>query len=180
MATEAPAIDPRYPIGKLERQTVLSPEERRVAIEQIAQTPGMLSAAVAGLTPEQLDTPYRDGGWTVRQLVHHVADSHMNAFIRFKLALTEQEPTIKPYDEKLWAELADSDAPVEVSLALLAALHQRWVPLLRGMKPEDFARTLRHPEMGTLTLDGTLGIYSWHGRHHLAHATSLRARKGWN
>jgi len=180
MATEAQALDPRYPIGKLERVSALSPDERRIAIEHIAQTPGLLSAAVSGLTPEQLDAPYRDGGWTVRQLVHHVADSHMNAYVRFKLALTELDPTIKPYDQKLWAELPDSQAPIEVSLALLAALHQRWVPLLRAMKPEDFARTLRHPEMGPVTLDGNLRIYSWHGRHHTAHVTSLRARKGWN
>jgi uncharacterized damage-inducible protein DinB len=180
MATEAHALDPRYPIGKLERVSALSPDERRIAIEQIAQAPGLLSAAVAGLTPEQLDTPYRDGGWTVRQVVHHIADSHMNAYVRFKLALTEQEPTIKRYDEKLWAELPDSKAPVEISLALLTALHQRWVPLLRAMKPEDFARTLRHSEMGLVTLDGNLRIYSWHGRHHTAHVTSLRARKGWN
>jgi len=180
MATEAAALDLKHPIGKLERKSAHSADERRIAIEHIAQTPGLLSAAVAGLTPEQLDTPYRDGGWTVRQLVHHVADSHMNAYIRFKLALTEQEPTIKPYDQGLWAEMADSKTPVEVSLALLAALHQRWVPLLRGMKAEDFARTIRHPEMGTVTLDGNLGIYSWHGRHHVAHVTALRARKGWN
>jgi DinB superfamily len=180
MATEAQALDPRYPIGKLERVSTLSPDERRIAIEHIAQTPGLFSAAVAGLTPAQLDTPYRDGGWTVRQLVHHLADSHMNAYVRFKLALTEHDPTIKPYDEKLWAELPDSKAPIEISLALLAALHQRWVPLLRGMKPEDFARTLRHPEMGPITLDGNLRIYSWHGRHHTAHVTSLRAHKGWN
>jgi DinB family protein len=180
MAVEAAAVDLRYPIGKLERVSVLTPEERRIAIEQIAQTPGLLAAAVAGLTAEQLDTPYRDGGWTVRQLVHHLADSHMNAYVRFKLALTEQEPTIKPYDEKLWAETPDSKAPVEISIALLTALHQRWVPLLRGMKPEGFARTLRHPEIGIVTLDGNLRIYSWHGRHHVAHVTALRARKGWN
>ena len=117
MATEAAALDLKHPIGKLERKSALTPEERRIAIEHIAQTPGLLSAAVAGLTPEQLDTPYRDGGWTVRQLVHHVADSHMNAYIRFKLALTEQEPTIKPYDQGLWAEMADSKAPVEVSVS---------------------------------------------------------------
>jgi hypothetical protein len=181
VASEAAAIDLRYPIGKLERVSSLTPDERRVAIEQIAQTPGLLSAAVAGLTAQQLDTPYRDGGWTVRQVVHHIADSHMNAYVRFKLALTEQEPTIKPYDEKLWAALPDATAPIEISLALLAALHQRWVPLLRSMKPEDFARTLRHPEMNaTITLDGNLRIYSWHGRHHVAHITALRERKGWN
>jgi hypothetical protein len=179
VATEAQAIDLRYPIGKLNRVSTLSPEERRIAIEHIAQAPGLLNAAVAGLTAAQLDTPYRDGGWTVRQLVHHVADSHMNAYVRFKLALTESEPTIKPYEEALWAELPDSKLPIEISIALITALHQRWVPLLRGMKPEDFARTLRHPELGLVTLDGSLGIYSWHGRHHTAHVTALRARKGW-
>lgn len=180
MATEAQAIDLRYPIGKVKRVSTLSPDERRVAIENIAQTPARLSDAVAGLTQEQLDTPYRDGGWTVRQLVHHVADSHMNAYIRFKLALTENEPTIKPYDEAAWAELADSKMPIAISMSLLVALHERWVAILRAMKPEDFARTLRHPELGLVTLDGNLGIYSWHGRHHTAHVTALRARKGWN
>jgi hypothetical protein len=180
MVPEAAAVDLRYPIGKLERVSVLSPEERRTAIDQISRTPGLLNAAVAGLTPEQLDTPYRDGGWTVRQVVHHLADSHMNAYVRFKLALTEEEPTIKPYNEKLWAMLADSQAPVEVSLTLLAALHLRWGAVLLSMKPEDFARTLRHPEMGEVTLDGNLRIYSWHGRHHVAHITALRAREGWN
>jgi DinB superfamily len=180
MSAEAAAADLRYPIGKLERVSSLTPTERRVAIDQIAQTPGFLNAAVAGLTAEQLDTPYRDGGWTVRQVVHHVADSHMNAYVRFKLALTEDEPTIKPYNEKLWAMLPDSQAPVEVSLALLNALHLRWGAVLLSMKPEDFARTLRHPEMGLVTLDGNLRIYSWHGRHHVAHITALRAREGWN
>ncbi|MGB6429781.1 MAG: putative metal-dependent hydrolase [Candidatus Acidiferrales bacterium] len=180
MPTEAAAPDLRYPIGKLERKSALSPDERRNAIEQIAETPALLSDAVAGLTQAQLDTPYREGGWTVRQLVHHVADSHMNAFVRFKLALTEQDPTIKPYHQELWAELHDSKLPIEISMSLLIALHQRWVDLLRAMKPEDFARTIRHPEMGQVTLDGNVAIYSWHGRHHVAHVTALRKRKGWN
>ena len=180
MATEAQTVDLRYPIGKLQRVSTLTPEERRIAIEHIAQAPGLLSAAVAGLTQTQLDTPYREGGWTVRQLVHHVADSHLNAYVRFKLALTENEPTIKPYEQQLWADLPDSAGPVEVSIALLTALHQRWVPLLRSMKPADFARSFRHPELGLVTLDGNVAIYSWHGRHHTAHVTALRARKGWN
>jgi uncharacterized damage-inducible protein DinB len=181
MATEDAAVDLRYPIGKLVRKAVLTPDERRIGIEQIAETPGRLSVAVAGLTPAQLDTPYREGGWTVRQVVHHLADSHMNAFVRFKLALTEQEPTIKPYEQELWAALPDgAQPPVEVSLALLTALHQRWVVLLQSMKPADFARTFQHPEMGIVTLDGNVCIYSWHGRHHVAHITSLRERMGWN
>ncbi|MGC1187372.1 MAG: bacillithiol transferase BstA [Candidatus Acidiferrales bacterium] len=180
MPVDSAAGDLRYPIGKLERVSTLTPEERRIAIDQISQTPGFLSAAVDGLAPEQLDTPYRDGGWTVRQVVHHLADSHMNAYVRFKLALTEDDPTIKPYKENLWAMLADSQAPVEVSLTLLAALHLRWGAVLLSMKPEDFARKLRHPEMGEITLDGNLRIYSWHGHHHVAHITALRARKGWN
>jgi hypothetical protein len=180
MANEAPAVDLRYPIGKLKRTSVLTPEERRIAIEQIAEAPGRLSIAVAGLTPAQLDTPYREGGWTVRQLVHHLADSHMNSFVRFKLAMTEQEPTIKPYQQDLWAGLPDSQLPIEISLSLLTALHQRWVALLQSMKPADFARTLRHPEMGVVTLDGNLGMYAWHCRHHVAHITALRERMGWN
>ncbi len=135
---------------------------------------------MAGLSPEQLDTPYRPGGWTVRQVVHHVPDSHINSYIRFKLALTEPEPTIKPYDEALWAELADTPAtPVEVSLTLLDSLHGRWVPLLRSLSGADFARQFRHPELGMVRLDGNLALYAWHGRHHVAHITSLRERMGW-
>ncbi|HYB61551.1 MAG TPA: putative metal-dependent hydrolase [Methylomirabilota bacterium] len=180
MANEAAAVDLQYPIGKLVRKSVLTPEERRIAIEQIAEAPGRLCIAVAGLTPAQLDTPYREGGWTVRQVVHHLADSHLNSFVRFKLALTEQEPTIKPYDQDLWARLPDSELPIEISLSLLTALHQRWVALLQSMKPADFARRLRHPEMGVVTLDGNVGMYSWHCRHHVAHITALRQRMGWN
>jgi hypothetical protein len=180
MANEGAAVDLRFPIGKADRKAVLTPEERRVRIEQIAETPGRLSVAVAGLTPAQLDTPYREGGWTVRQVVHHLADSHMNSFVRFKLALTEKEPTIKPYEQDLWAGLADSALPIEISLSLLTALHQRWVIVLQNMKPGDFARTLSHPEQGLITLDQNLCIYAWHGRHHVAHVTALRERKGWN
>jgi hypothetical protein len=180
MANEGTAVDLRFPIGKADRKPVLTPEERRVRIEQIAETPGRLSVAVAGLSAAQLDTPYREGGWTVRQVVHHLADSHMNSFVRFKLALTEKEPTIKPYEQDLWAGLADSALPIEISLSLLTALHQRWVVLLHNMKPADFARTLRHPEQGLVTLDQNLCIYAWHGRHHVAHVTALRERKGWN
>jgi hypothetical protein len=173
-------MDPRYPIGKFEWKPSLSEEERRRGIEEIEKTPAKFRTAVERLTPRQLDTPYRDGGWTVRQLIHHLADSHLNSYVRFKLALTEEQPTIKGYDEKLWAELPDTrDTPVETSLALLEALHQRWVVLLRSMKPADFARAFRHPERGPVSLDTAVAMYAWHGRHHTAHVTALRERMGW-
>jgi uncharacterized damage-inducible protein DinB len=173
-------MDPRYPVGKNELKTILTVEERNSAIEEIAGLPARLRTAVSGLTREQMETPYRPGGWTVRQVVHHIPDSHMHAFLRFKLALTEDEPTIKPYDQARTAELPDSrDLPAEVSLALLDALHQRWASLLRGMRPEEFARRLNHPERGVMSLDGLVGDYAWHGRHHVAHITSLRERMGW-
>ena len=172
--------DPRYPIGRYERRDVLTPEERAAMIEQIAAAPRKMRDAVAGLTPRQLETPYREGGWTLRQVVHHVPDSHMNSYVRFKLALTEQTPTIRPYDEARWAELADSvDTPPATSMALLESLHDRWVRLLRSMSAEDFQRTLNHPENGLMTLDAMLALYAWHGRHHVAHITSTRARNGW-
>ena len=172
--------DLRFPIGACPRDPDLTAEKRRLWTQQIAETPHQLRAAVAGLGDEQLDTPYRDGGWTVRQLVHHVPDSHLNAYTRFRLALTEPEPTIKPYDQEAWAELADSrSAPVEPSLLLLEALHQRWVALLESLSDGDFARRFRHPEIGVVTLGEVLGIYAWHGRHHVAHATGLRQRNGW-
>ena len=140
-----------------------------------------MRAAVAGLTPERFDTPYRPGGWTVRQVVHHVPDSHMNAYVRFKLALTEDEPTIKPYEEAAWAELADSaSTPADVSLTLLETLHDRWVRLLRSMTEADFARKFRHPQLGVVPLDKNLALYAWHGKHHVAHITSLRQRMGWS
>jgi hypothetical protein len=140
-----------------------------------------MRAAVAGLTPERFDTPYRPGGWSVRQVVHHVPDSHMNAYVRFKLALTENEPTIKPYEEAAWAELADSaSTPVDVSLTLLETLHDRWVRLLRSMTEADFARKFRHPQLGVVPLDKNLALYAWHGKHHVAHITSLRQRMGWS
>jgi uncharacterized damage-inducible protein DinB len=171
--------DLRFPIGKFQRADNLTSDQRRQFIDAIAETPARLEAAVAGLKPEQIDTPYRPGGWTVRQLAHHIPDSHMNAYIRFKLALTENEPTIKPYDEKQWAELADSKAAIEPSLALLENLHARWVALLRPLTPADWAKTFRHPERGTMSLDETLALYAWHGRHHVAHITSLRERENW-
>jgi hypothetical protein len=173
-------MDLRYPIGKYEPKTALTPAERADAIAQIAAAPKRLRDAVAGLSQQQFDTPYRPDGWTVRQVVHHVPDSHMNAYVRFKLALTENDPTIKPYEEALWANLQDSrDTPVEISLTLLEALHHRWGVLLRSLRPEDFSRRLRHPEIGMMTLDSMVGMYAWHGRHHVAHITSLRDREGW-
>lgn len=174
------ATDLRYPIGKPERAASLSPEARRAGIDAIAELPARLRAAVAGLGDAQLDTPYRDGGWTVRQLVHHVADSHMHAAGRTRYALAEENPTIKAYDEAAWAELPDMRAmSPDVSLALLDALHQRWVYLLRAMPPESFARTIQHPENGPMTIDTMVNVYSWHGRHHTAHVTALRERMGW-
>ncbi len=172
--------DLRYPIGEFSYPGEETADERRRAIDEIEATPVRLRAAVQGLSPQQLDTPYRPGGWTVRQVVHHVPDSHLNAYTRFKLALTEDEPTIKPYDEARWAELADvRTAPLGVSFRLLEALHQRWVLLLRSLRPEDFRRTLRHPQQGVMTLEQMLCYYAWHGRHHVAHITSLRERMGW-
>jgi uncharacterized damage-inducible protein DinB len=180
-AERAPdAPDLRYPIGRFRRPDALGDAERRRAIDAIAAAPAQLRAAVAGLSDAQLDTPYRPGGWTVRQLVHHVPDSHLNAYVRFKLALTEDEPTIKPYDEARWAELDDSrQTPIETSLVVLERLHERWVILLRALPPESFERRLHHPETGTQRLDQLLALYAWHGRHHVAHVTALRERMGW-
>ena len=169
----------RYPTGRFQRPTgPLTGDQRRAMIDIIARTPADLRAAVQGLSPTQLDTPYRPDGWTVRQVVHHVPDSHMNAFIRFKLGLTEDVPTIKPYDEASWATLADvRDTPIETSLELLASLHDRWVRLLRAMQPADFARRINHPEWeAPLSLDALLALYAWHGPHHIGHVTSVRER----
>src|SRR5712671_46218 len=172
--------DPRYPIGKFSFDGMLTPQQKTQHLNDIEQTPARLRSAVRGLSDEQLNTPYRDGGWTVRQLTHHVPDSHMNAYIRLRLALTEQEPTIKPYEEARWAELEDAkSAPVEVSLTLLDSLHERWVRLLRSLKQEDYERTFRHPEHGVRTVDWLLFLYAWHGRHHTAHIAELRKAKGW-
>ncbi|HWR36427.1 MAG TPA: bacillithiol transferase BstA [Clostridia bacterium] len=174
-----PTTDARYPIGKFTWAGPNTESDRKCYIDQIEQAPVQLRAAVFGLTDQQLDTPYREGGWTVRQVVHHVADSHMNAYIRFKLALTENEPTVKPYDEKAWAEQPDSKLPVEVSLQLFDRLHQRFTTILRSMKPADFDRKLRHPELGEVVLDRYVAMYAWHGKHHVAHITELRNRMGW-
>jgi hypothetical protein len=172
--------DPRYPIGKFHFEGPPSQDQRAKLVADIEQTPAAMRAAIAGLSSQQLDTPYRDGGWTVRQVVHHVPDSHMNAYVRFKLALTEEEPTIKPYAEDRWAELADTQStPIEVSLALLESLHTRWVDLLRSLHSEDWKRTFRHPELGLVPLEKNLALYSWHGKHHVAHITELRKRMSW-
>jgi hypothetical protein len=176
--------DLRYPIGKFEWTQPASEEqstnERAHSIDVLSKLPGQMRAALLDLGPEQLDTPYRPDGWTVRQVTHHVPESHMNAYIRFKLALTEKQPQIKPYDEAEWAKLPDVRiTPVEVSLQLLAALHSRWVDVLQTMRPSDFGRTLYHPERGVVTLEQMLALYSWHSAHHLAHITSLRERMGW-
>ena len=172
--------DLRYPIGPFKKPESLTPDRRRAAIEDIAAAPAKLRAAVAGLTPDQLGTPYRPGGWTVRQVAHHVPDSHLNAYVRMKLAVTEDEPTIKTYEEKRWAELADATgADVEISLRLLESLHQRWVLFLRSLAPTDFSRRLNHPELGPISNDTLLALYAWHGKHHVAHVTSLRERNGW-
>lgn len=173
--------DPRYPIGEFAPDPDVTEEKRRAWIEEIARAPDRLRAAIAGLLREQLDTPYRAGGWTVRQVVHHLPDSHMNAYVRMKLALTEEEPTIKTYDQERWAELIDAKAaPIETSLALLETLHQRWTLLLRSLTPPDFRRVLNHPELGRMTIDDIVQLYAWHGRHHVAHITSLRERMGWS
>ena len=172
--------DPRYPIGKFNYEGPPSEEQRKKLIEDIAQTPAALRAAVNGLSPERIETPYRDGGWTVRQVVHHVPESHMNAYIRFKLALTEDQPTVKPYEEDRWAKLSDvQSTPLEVSLSLLELLHDRWVRVLKSIRPEEWKRSFKHPQLGVVPLEKNLCLYSWHGRHHVAHITELRKRMSW-
>ncbi len=173
-------VDLKYPLGRYQAPAVISPEMRADWIEQMAALPGNLSRAVAGLDDAQLDTPYRPGGWTVRQVVHHLPDSHMNSYMRFRLALTEPVPLIKPYEEAAWAQLSDArSAPIAPSLMLLDGLQQRFVLLLRALSDADFARTFRHPELGEKRLDWTLGLYAWHCLHHTAHVTNLRKREGW-
>jgi DinB family protein len=172
--------DARYPIGRFTPAPNPTPDTRNQHIEQISGLPARMRRAVVGLDEKQLSTSYRDGGWTVRQVVHHVPDSHLNAYIRFKWAMTEEAPTIKAYDETAWAALKDSEStPVDVSLTLLESLHARWTVLLRSLKAEDFQRKFVHPESGPHDLDWLLGLYSWHGNHHVAHITSLRERMGW-
>lgn len=172
--------DLRYPVGEFHFPELVSALELATFIDQIAETPGHMRTAVAGLSDSQLDTPYRPGGWTVRQLTHHVPDSHINSYTRFRLALTEDEPVIKPYEEARWAELADARTlPIEPSLVLLESLHARWVPLLRSLSDADWKRTFRHPELGLVRLEQNAALYAWHGRHHVAHITAFRKRNGW-
>jgi len=171
--------DERFPIGPFAMEAPTS-EKRRAWIREIEETPDRVRKAIEGLTPEQLDTPYREGGWTIRQVVHHLADSHINSFVRFKLALTEDEPTVRDYDEKQWAETVDAtDAPLDVSLDLLESLHKRWIFLLESLTANEFQKKFRHPERGLMTLDTNLQLYAWHGRHHVAHIEALRNREGW-
>jgi len=173
-------MDPRYPIGRFAMPAEVAPARRQQAIDEIAATPAKMRDAVKGLRDAHLDTPYREGGWTVRQVVHHVPDSHLNAYVRLKLALTEEKPTIKPYNEAAWAELADSKSmPIEVSQTLLDSVHTRWDRLWRSLKPEHFQRVLVHPEHGERTVDWLLFLYEWHGKHHTAHITELRKKKSW-
>jgi hypothetical protein len=169
----------RYPLGRFIPPMSSTTESRSTHIQTLRLLPGHLRAAVNGLSDPQLDTPYRPEGWTVRQVVHHVADSHANSYVRFKLALTEDWPTITAYDEAAWAKLADSGLPVEVSLTWIEALHERWVVLLESMSEEDFQKGFVHPERGRQKLETTLALYDWHSRHHTAHITGLRGRLGW-
>jgi DinB superfamily len=172
--------DLRYPVGNFQFPAAVRSQELATFIDAIAETPARMRAAIAGLSDSQLDTPYRPGGWTVRQVAHHVPDSHMNSYVRFRLALTEDSPVIKPYEESRWAELPDARSmPVEPSLALLESLHARWVPLLRSLSAADWKRSFRHPELGLVTLENNAALYAWHGRHHVAHITALRQRMAW-
>jgi hypothetical protein len=173
------STDPRFPIGRFERPETVDPAELQNAIAVLAETPGLLRNAVDGLNAARLNTPYREGGWTVRQVVHHVADSHMNAFIRIRLALTEDWPAIKPYDEQAWALLHDAEAPVEWSLELVESLHARWVMLLFSLNETQWQRGYVHSKSGRIPVDVATLTYAWHSRHHIAHITHLRAKEGW-
>ncbi len=170
----------RYPIGPHDSSWDATAATRQLRIADLAEAPARLAAAVDGLTADQLDTPHRPGGRTVRQVVHHVPDSHMNAYIRCKPALTEEAPTVRPYDQDAWSTLPDYRAtPVAASLLLMRSLHERWVVLPRSLEPAAFSRTLHHPADGVMPLDQLVGRYAWHGKHHVAHITALRARMGW-
>lgn len=178
--TGMPATDPRYPIGKLQRPATVDSKQRRAFMDQLGAAPAALRKAVQGLNDKQLDTPYRDGGWTVRQVVHHIADSHMHAYLRTKFALAEEERTILPYQEELWAELPDArSGPIEPSLQIIDSLHQRWLGALREQPEAMFQRAVMHPENGRLTVDALLATYAWHSAHHTAHITTLRKAKNW-
>jgi DinB superfamily len=172
-------MNERYPIGTFHHEGEITSHVIKGWINDIEKLPLQLADAVVDLNDEQLDTPYRFGGWSVRQVVHHLADSHMNAFIRFKLAVTEDTPVIKTYEEGRWAKLADSKLPIDSSLTLLHALHKRWVELLNNLTPPDLKRTFIHPESGEISIEKNIGVYAWHGKHHLAHITSLTKRKSW-
>ncbi len=172
-------MDLKYPIGKFQFDGEITESVIKDWINEIEELPRLLRDAVKDLDKEQLDTPYRSEGWTVRQVIHHLADSHMNAYVRFKLALTEETPVIKPYDEAKWAELSDYKLSIDISLSLLDALHRRWTNLLRNLNSGDLEKTFIHPDSGEVSVGKNIGIYAWHGRHHLAHITSLRSRKGW-
>ena len=172
--------DPRFPIGKFHFEGTTDAAQKAKQIEDIEKAPAALRAAVQGLSPQQLNTPYRDGGWTVKQVVHHVPDSHVNAYVRFKLALTEDQPLIKTYDEDRWARTEEmGSTPIEVPLAFLDTLHDCFVRVLRSIKPEEWKRTFRHPELGVVSLERNLALYAWHGRHHVAHITELKKKMGW-
>jgi len=172
--------DPRYPIGKFDKSITVSKEIRNEFISTIEILPSQLRKEVENLSRKQLDTPYRDGGWTVKQVIHHLPDSHINSYVRFKLALTEDNPQIKTYEEHLWAELPDTfTTPIDVSLNLLESLHKRWAILLRSLSDEQFEKTFQHPELGNITLSKTLALYDWHSKHHLAHITELKKKMGW-
>ena len=172
-------MDMRYPIGNFQFDGEITNSVTKDWINEIKDLPRLLRDVVKNLDNEQLDTPYRPGGWTVRQVIHHLADSHMNAYVRFKLALTEEKPVIKPYEETKWAELSDYKLPIDISLSLLEALHIRWTDLLLSLIPADMEKTFIHPDSGEVSVGKNIGIYAWHGRHHLAHITSLCNRKGW-
>jgi hypothetical protein len=171
--------DPRYPVGRFQHPDAITTDDVQYAIFTLGNLPTNLSNATKGLDPGQLDTPYRDGGWTVRQLVHHIADSHMNAFLRIRFALTEDDPVIKPYDENLWAELHDSTAPINWSLTLLEGLHARWVMLLQSLTEGQMQRAFLHPVNGPTTIEIATLLYAWHSRHHVAHIAHLRKRMDW-
>jgi len=172
--------DPRYPIGRFDRNIIVIKEMRNDFIKTIETLPEQLKREVESLSPQQLDTPYREDGWTVRQVVHHIPDSHINAYVRFKLALTEDNPQIKTYEEHLWAELPDTfNTPIDVSLKLLDSVHTRWAILLNTLSDKQFERTFQHPEWGNITLSRTLALYAWHSKHHLAHIIELKKSMGW-
>jgi len=176
---QAESEDPRFPVGRFVRPENVTADDRIYAIAELAELPSQLRNAVDDLDPDQLDTPYRDGGWTVRQVVHHIADSHMNSVMRMRLALTEDWPAVVAYDEKAWAMLHDYAAPVEWSLELIESLHARWVMLLQSLHDHQWQRGFKHPKMGPMTVETATLIYAWHSRHHVAHITHLRAREGW-